>query len=176
MNVEERKRRDQASVRELRDLLQRIASTPTEYLNDDLVKSMLRRQGAMAKFSRAELSINAMSLNHQKRVAAAALGSYESLNILRKHALRSLERHAKAIQSPMGAGKSDLKAKIERLEGELRVLREDMFALQRAYDLRCIQARSYAMQAGAMVLAICDKEFRELEHGLDSLARRSSDG
>ncbi|OBU56151.1 hypothetical protein A9K70_17635 [Stenotrophomonas maltophilia] len=45
----------------------------------------------------------------------------------------------------------------------VRALSQDLLILQRAFDLRCVQARAYATKAGDMELRQCDAHQRELE-------------
>jgi hypothetical protein len=167
-----RRNRDLDSIRALRGLLQQIAADPSQYLPDESVKSMLKSQGAMAKHHTAGLSIHAMSLNHHKAMAKQALGDYRSLDTLRRNAIRALGQEERRRAYERKNKKSDVITKNSKLEQELSALREDLILLQRAYDIRCVQARNYAKSAGAATVALCHKEQREIEASISSIRNR----
>ena len=174
MNPNSEKRvRDLESIRALRTLLQKIIENPSEYTQEYAVLAMLSSQGAMAKFRRADLEIKAMSLNHQKAMAVLAIGDYQQIDRLRRSASREIELEKKRNAYKRKNTKSDLATKNQRLEHELVRLREDLVLLQRAYDLRCSQARNYANEAGQAILAQCNKEQREIDVSLSSLKNRA---
>jgi len=104
-----------------------------------------------------------MSLNHQKRVAERCFGSYDILDALRKNARRcSLSAKVRQDRTKQGS-KADLQAKVKEIEHERVLLLQDLFILQRAYDLRCLQARTYAQAADTATQTRCLKEQRELD-------------
>ncbi len=158
-----RRQDDLLSVRALGKLLQTAISSPAASAQDDAFLVALRSQGALAKYSNGPLSIRGMSLNHQRLIAEYALGSYEALDQLRKAAQESLLNHAARSARANKSTKAGLSARLKELEIELATFKQDMAILQRAYDMRCVQARNYASTASASVQALCAREQKELD-------------
>jgi hypothetical protein len=145
--------------------LREIASKPAKYLHDNDIRSVLKRQGRLAQFSAPGIGIHAMSLNHMRAMAGllAELGGFAKLDALRRQALEVLDQES--VRSSRGdrRNKAGLIAKISSLEAEVSVLKRDLTLLQRAYDLRCLQARHYASAASAAVVGLCAKEQKEID-------------
>jgi len=168
-----RRQVDLVSVKALGELLRSAASSPATHLKNESFLAALRSQGALAKYSDDTLSIRGMSLNHQRLIAESALGGYEELDQLRRAALKSVLNCAARSAHANKSTKVGLSARVKELEAELSLFKQDMAVLQRAYDLRCVQARNYASTATASVQALCAKEQRELDATF-SLCRRST--
>jgi hypothetical protein len=168
-----RRQADLVSVKALGELLRSVASSPVTHSKNESLLSALRSQGALAKYSDDTLSICGMSLNHQRLIAESALGGYEVLDHLRRAALESVLNYTARSARANKSTKSGLSARVKELEAELSLFKQDMAILQRAYDMRCVQARNYASTASASVQALCAKEQRELDATF-SLRRRST--
>jgi hypothetical protein len=84
-----------------------------------------------------------------------------------------------AAQARIQRGKSDTKAgllnRVRDLEEQNRLLRQDLFILQRAYDLRCVQARHYAAASGETIKELCSKEQREIDASFSLRRKPKSD-
>lgn len=163
MSHESRSERDIKSVRALQDLLRDVVATPAKYAADKALRTRLNSQGALASMSEPARGIVRMSLNHQKRVAEHALGGYDLLDGLRRGAADALAFEERKQKRGNKRNKVGLQQKVNELERERQILREDLFLLQNAYDLRCHQARTYAERAGSTTIALCAKEQREIE-------------
>ena len=158
-----RRQADLLSVQSLAEFLRQVATEPDRYLQDTMVHAALRSQGALAKLSLLDRAIVPMSLNHQKRVAEEGLGGYSILDALRSAARSSLAAAHARTQRGKSDTKAGLMARVRDLEEQNRLLRQDLFILQRAYDLRCIQARHYAAASGETIKELCRKEQREID-------------
>jgi hypothetical protein len=176
--VDDRLRRrqlDLVGVNALADLLRNVASKPEDYAENSALQSALRSQGALAKYSDPRLSLRPMSLNHQRAIAEEALGSFRTLDSLRRAAIESLRVARAQLKRGNARTKEGLHARVHELEGEVSLLKQDLAVLQRAYDLRCLQARAYAAEANNQVQTRCAKEQREIDVSF-SLLRRPSAG
>jgi len=161
-----------ASISALTNLLELVIATPNEYLNDAELNSALRSQGSLSKYKRQDTLIVPMSLNHQKAVAQEMLdGGYTTIDSLRRRALGALQKERIKGKAGNKQTKAGLLQKVAELEATIQVQDEDMWIIQRAYDMRCLQARNYAADGGAAVQALCQKEQREIDASL-SLRRR----
>lgn len=159
--------RDCASVLRLAEMLRSAISAQTTTSMEQLLRGSLRSQGRLAKYSSPDGNIVSMSLNHQKSVATRCLGSYEVLDQLRRAARSAAKGDVKGrAPDRLRPTRRDLEQRIKQLERQCQILREDLFLQQRAYDVRCAQARRYALAGGAHTLVLCDKEQRELDTGL----------
>lgn len=163
-----------ASINALASLLRSVAQDPKSFANDIDLRAALRSQGALAKYANDPLKICSMSLNHQKKVCVSALGDFMALDRLRREAADSLSRYENPPKSSTTKSRAGLIQRIEELEKDRLTLLEDLFLLQRAYDLRCLQARSYAQSADDATKARCSKEQREIDASF-SLRRKKID-
>lgn len=158
-----RRQLDILSVRALADLLRQICAEPGPFGGATAVGKALRSQGALARFADSDLGIRSMSLNHQKSVSMEVLGSFSALDDLRRAAVNALAAdRAKAMRGNRTT-KVGLLARVKELTEERALLLEDLFILQRAYDLRCLHARSYARDGSAATRARCAKEQKEVD-------------
>jgi len=169
----DRRIEDESSIRALLELLEDARRDAGKHSADDSLISALRSQGAMAKYSNQERLIKGMSLNHQKRIAGVVLGQYEILDAARKAARNAILSFREREARGKVRSKTRMAIRISELEEELRILRQDMFILQRAFDIRCLQARRYAAEASLVVQNLCAKEQKEIVATL-SLRQRSS--
>lgn len=168
-----RRSEDEASLRSLLELLEDARRDAGKHSADDSLISALKSQGALAKYSNQDRSIKGMSLNHQKRIAGIVLGHYEILDAARKAARSAILSFRERELRGKVRSKARMAIRVSELEEELRVLRQDMFILQRAFDIRCLQARRYAAEASLVVQNLCAKEQKEIVATL-SLRQRSS--
>lgn len=157
---------DRSSVIALKTLMTEALSDRT-VISSDLALA-LRSQGALAKFRDDSRHIVPMSLNHQKAVATSVFGSYFAVDELRRALLGP---PAKPVSSDTrrSRNKAGLQELAQEQAREIQLLKEDLVLLQRAFDLRCRQAREYAEKAGEPVISRCAKELREVEAGLSLL-------
>lgn len=151
-----------SGIRALSELLKSVIANPAEIQRLPDLRKALTSQGALAKYSDSERSIQSMSLNHMKKMSESALGSFATLDELRRSAIHAIET-ADDLPSASGTTRSALLSRISSLEDERDGLLEDLFVLQRAYDTRCIQARTYAEAADAATRERCKKEQAELD-------------
>ncbi len=168
-----RRQSDLIGLHALAELLRSVATSPNSYLGDDALKTALSSQGAMAKFALPNKSITPMSLNHQRLIAETALGSYEALDVLRRAAKQALVIERVRAERGHVRTKAGLSARVKELQSDAALLMQDLALLQRAYDLRCVQARNYAAKADKVTQALCTKEQRELDASF-SLRRKSA--
>jgi hypothetical protein len=171
-----RRQADLASIKALATYLLDISRNPSAFLHIGDLKHTLRSQGRLAKLEVPEANIRGMSLNHQSKLADELpdLGGYTALNALRLSALEAIT--AQEVRASRGntRSKEGLLARVRELEADNLLLKQDLALLQRAFDLRCIQARNYAEKAGEAILALCTKEQREL-YASFSLRRKAVD-
>lgn len=169
MNRRHTKIEEENSVANLCSLLAEVVRKPSAFSADVTLAKSLRTQGALAKFEVVDRAIIPMSLNHQKVVSASLGGGFDRLNSLRKLALDALRKGAKGTPKKPSKDLDQTKEQLRRSQAEAQRLREDLWLVQRAYDTRCRQARSYAAQAGPSVVAICQQEQRECDASLSLL-------
>jgi hypothetical protein len=158
-----RQHADITSLKALADLLRRVAAEPANHVKNECLKNSLRSQGTLARYAVPELKIHGMSLNHQKAIAEIVLGNFGVLNALRKAATNALVNEASRTARGNSTSKNGLLARVRELEADRSLLLQDLYLLQRAYDLRCLQARNYAHAADAATQSRCAKEQKELD-------------
>jgi hypothetical protein len=171
-----RRQADLASVRALIDLLKAIADKPDAYASDSSLCGALKSQGSLARHEDAGRGVLAMSLNHQKALSDQLPGGYESLDRLRRAAISAIEQFRSTEARGNVENKLGMRSRIRTLEAERQLLLQDLFILQRAYDLRCIQARSYAQSADEATRARCAKEQREIDASFSLRTKRVDSG
>ena len=164
-----------SSVHALAALLTDVAREPLKHLEDGRLVASLRTQGTLAAFHDRKRNICAMSLNHQKELAINVLGAYATLDSLRHSALKAIAK-AKGLQNdkPSPGSRADLMHRLEIYKSAEAALRCDLTILQRAYDLRCAQAHSYAQAAGGAIVERCKKEQKEIDASFSLLRGTSS--
>lgn len=174
--VQVRLDRERECIKALAEMLRNIAAEPGKYIEDKELADALKSQGALAKYAPKGSKLCPMSLNHQKTIAAEAVGQYEILDQLRKGALKSLRQKVKSSSSAKRPSREDLGDRISQLQAEVDTLLEDLVIMQKAFDTRCLQARSYAKGASAAIQALCVREQREIETWLSLRKRPSKPG
>jgi hypothetical protein len=155
---------DISSLTALVELLRAVVSGI--YEPDDQLCKAVRSQSSLAAYSRPDGTVVSMSLNHQKLTANAVLGGFSVLDRLRREALSSLELNQRAGAARTRTTRKDVENSLAALKRENQILREDLFLMQRAFDIRCSQARRYALAAGEPTISVCAKEQLELDRGL----------
>lgn len=170
---DEARRRDRDSVLALLGLLEAVEKGEVQI--PEALEVALSSQGRLAKFADAQRGIVGMSLNHLKATAAQIEGGFERLDQARLAALETIRRANvpgdDADRPPATDETSRVNAENARLKEELRLIRQDLALLQRAYDERCRQARRYAQKASPAVQAQCQRDQQALDQSL-SLCRR----
>lgn len=171
-----RRQTDLASIQGLAEFLKNVSRNPSGYLHLSDLQHALRSQGRLAKLDVPDANIHGMSLNHQRKLAdeLPELGGYPVLDALRRSALDALTTEQARAKRGNTRSKDGLLARIRELESDNALLKQDLAILQRAFDLRCIQARNYAEQAGDATQALCTKEQREINASF-SLRRKPVD-
>lgn len=148
------------SVQALHNLLTTSIAEPEATLA--ALRMAATSQTSLAKFCEPSLNIVPMSLNHQKRVAAFVLGSYGRLDRLRIQ-LKGLFAPKSMRDQTSRAERSSIFQLKKVHEQKMVALLQDIYILQRAYDLRCAQALNYAAIAGQSTLDLARKEQAELD-------------
>lgn len=159
-----RRQTDLASIQALAEYLRNVSRNPSGHLHLSDLQHALRSQGRLAKLEIPDVNIHGMSLNHQRKLAEELpeLGGYPALDRLRRSALEALRTEQARSKRGNTQSKEGLLARIKELESDNALLKQDLAILQRAFDLRCIQARNYAELAGSTTQALCAKEQREI--------------
>jgi len=157
-----------ASVNALHDLMQIAARSPGNFAEDAGFVASLASQGAFAKLSDESRGILACSLNAQKAAADEVVaGGYSALDALRLSLRDAIHKLRAAASEPKKGTKADLILELQESRAETQQVLEDLVLLQRAFDLRCAQARRYAEASkDASLIALSKKEQREIEAGL----------
>lgn len=168
------RKRDIASLQAIHGLLKEVVESIGAGAPPELIRA-LDSQSRLAKYSDPERGITGMSLNHFKAIAIQANVGFDVIDKLRLLSLYVIAKSTTAPPEVMAETLPDelsrLRAEKTRLTDELRIAREDLAILQRAYDERCRQARRYAEKASAAVKAQCRLEQQALDRSL-SLCRR----
>lgn len=149
------------SVQRTRKLLTDVCNSPESFLTSK-VAGALKSQGALAAYCDSDAGIIGMSLNHQKAICDSVFSDFSELDNLRRAALMALSDWREREKRGNRQTKAGLLKLVKDQEAKLAVLREDLFLLQRAFDLRCQQARAYAESASKAIVALCAKEQREI--------------
>lgn len=171
-----RRQADLASIQAMVEYLKEVSRNPSAYLHMGDLKHALKSQGRLAKLQIPDAHIQGMSLNHQRKLAdeLPELGGYPGLDALRRAAFEALTTEQARAKRGNTRSKEGLLARIRELESDNALLKQDLAVLQRAFDVRCIQARNYAEQAGSVTQALCTKEQREINASF-SLRRKPVD-
>lgn len=143
--VDKRVERNSRSLIELRDLLRRVCESPHEYVDDAQLRLSLKSQGALAKFSREDLSILASSINTTKRIALEHIeGGYEALDNLRRSALQRLEECDNRPKKSNKRTRVGLAKRVAELEKQIDVLEAVNYALIQSLTEAVSDIRSVA--------------------------------
>lgn len=162
------------SIEELLKLLGNVAEEPGAHASNAKLLSALNSQGGLAAYGDSARKIVAMSLNHQKKLAADCGIGFAKVDEMRRRARDAMAKFPKLPSQPRKNTRAELEARYAMVKMELQTREEDMLTLQRAYSLRCKQARVYARRAGAATVAMCDREQEELDLSLGLMRRHGS--
>jgi len=157
-----------ASVIALVDLLTKVIAKPSDHLNSASLSHALTSQGALAAYESLELGIRRASLNTQKKACDFCLGGFAVLDSLRRRARESIASAKTQARHSGKRTKEGLLLRVTEQEQEIQLLLEDLQLLQRAFERRSMQARSYAESSKMpSIIALCRAEQREIDTGLD---------
>lgn len=118
------------SIISLRNLLRNICEGPGAFSDDKLLRSALKSQGGLAKYTNAALGISPTSINTLKRVSAEVLdGGFNALDELRKGALSRLDDLALKSTSSNKRNRAGLAKRVNELEATLLLLEQSNFFL-----------------------------------------------
>lgn len=118
------------SIISLRNLLRNICEGPEAFSDDKLLRSALKSQGGLAKYTNAALGISPTSINTLKRVSAEVLdGGFNALDELRKGALSRLDDLALKSTSSNKRNRAGLAKRVNELEATLLLLEQSNFFL-----------------------------------------------
>lgn len=170
--MDKRVARSCGSMRALQDLLKRIRGNPSSFSIQDDVRNALSSQGALAKYSNAQLGIFPMSLNTAKRVADTYFdGGYGEIERLRLECKEAVASAAAPSIPKMRTTREDLRKRIQKLERDSQQCLEDLFLITMLLDRALKNAMNYARQTEKeAVVELCRRESRQL---LAMLERRS---
>lgn len=164
------------SLQALLELLHECASAPKRYL-DSSISAHLDSQGQLARFEDPARGISHCSLNTMKTTAKFLLpGGFDTVNDAREKAHQAI-RNAQRPTTPKRAssGRIALQAQIQDVRQELQIALQDLLLLQRAYRIRCKQARSYAADSNnPAILARCEAEQRQSDLGLTLVSKKDA--
>lgn len=163
------------SVEALMSLLDEIVRSPGSFLGDEPLTLALRSQGGLAAYSDPPRAILPMSLNHQKKCASQLHGDFFHLDQARRAAFRTLTA-ARLSPTVKKQTRQTAEERYAQIEEKYALVLQDLFLLQRAFDLRCQQAKNYARQAGPAVVERCLKEQREVEASLTLRQTQTHEG
>lgn len=150
-------------LHELTRLLAEVCKAPRSFLADESLLAALKSQGALAKYSSADLGIKACSLNTLKKRAESDLaGGFLALDRLRLSALKSFDAIRAQESKSTKTTKAGLAMRVLELENDIVEVRCDLEILSDALERSLRQARTYADQAGPVVKERCKKEQREI--------------
>lgn len=152
------------SVLALYGFLVVIIRQPSDFAANDRLRTALKSQGALSKWSDEEAGITASSLNTVKRIANTALqGGFEELDRTRISALNAIRATEHQSHRPQKLTKAGLAIQKTNLEHELQQALQDLWhvtsAISRAFSLwqKCAEQTN-----NPSVVELCRREQREL--------------
>lgn len=163
-----------ASLQALLELLRECASVPSRYAGAPIA-SHLESQGQLARFEDPARGIRPCSLNTMKTTAKFLLpGGFDTVNDAREEAYQAIRNTQPRIAPKRAStGRVALQAQIQEARQELQIALQDLLLLQRAYRIRCKQARSYAVDSNnPAIVARCEAEQRQSDLGLTLASRK----
>ncbi len=163
-NIDARVQKNRNSILELERLLRLVISEPEKYLEDDLLISCLKSQGALAKYHNEGRGIYASSLNTIKRISEASFDNgFFKIDQLRIAAANAIHSHPKNTEKDPISSKAALKEKIKDLEILLNLVRKDCWHLSRSLKKALDIGRFYAERTGDVaIIENCAKEQRDI--------------
>lgn len=163
MKIDKRVEKNTLSVIGIRDLLQAVIQSPITYVNQQSLLQALISQGALAKYSDESKNIYPSSINTVKRIAEKVLdGGFDALDRLRKAAHDAITKEQFKDKKSNKASKVGLAKRVEELEMQNQIIREDLLLLTMAFETSLNQGFRYAMKGDASLQALCKREQREL--------------
>ncbi|WP_341661046.1 hypothetical protein [Vibrio sp.] len=122
---------NQKKVIETKKLLKNIIESPSGFINNEIIKSALKSQGNLAKYTDEDRDITACSLNTLKNASESLLErGFSELDYLRKSALDSPENSMIDVDSKVNKStKVGLRNMVDELETSLLKMRQSNFLL-----------------------------------------------
>lgn len=157
----------QESIQSLQTLLRSISSSPSTYLNNNVLIESLSSQGKLCRLEDKDLKIYKTSLNTFKRHCEAFIpGGFTHINQLRNGALIAIR---KSLAQCTTKRKSQ-KQKIAELTLENSQLNLDLLMLTKLLRLSMRQTKLFALRCdNSAASALYAKEHRELLDMLSSV-------
>jgi len=148
---------NQQKVIETKVLLKEVIGEPVPFKDDHLLKSALRSQGGLAKYSNPERGIALCSLNTLKSASEFLLDrGFLELDELRINAKDAIEVSVVANKATKGT-RVGLRHKVDDLESELCIMKKSNFLLTTIIsELRA--------ELKKMAFSTESREFRESEY------------
>lgn len=168
------KRREQNSTAllALGGVLRLVVENPGRFVANEELQQALASQNNLAKYEDSDIGLLRMSLNTQKQLSETLFGGYDKLDQLRLQAKDAIAAAKSMLRRSSKRSKAGLIKRVIEQEHEIQLLLEDLQLLQRAFERRCAQARSYAKSSEKpSIVALCQIEQREIDAGLE-LRRR----
>ncbi len=163
MNVDKRVEKNTLSVIGLRDLLKAVIQNPVAFVNQRTLSQALISQGALAKYIDESKNIFPSSINTVKRISEEVLdGGFDALDRFRKAAHSAILKEKFKDKKSNKASKVGLSKRVEELEVQNQIIREDLLLLTLAFESSLNQGYRYAMKGDASVQALCKREQKEL--------------
>lgn len=120
---------NQKKVIKTKALLLDIIRQPLKYKDNEPLKSTLKSQGGLAKFTDSEQKIKACSLNTLKSASESLLGrgfiELDELRVSAKNAIEGVIDDSKATKST----RTGLRHKVDGLESQLNIMKKSNFLL-----------------------------------------------
>lgn len=149
-------------------MLLEVVKQPSIFFENSSLRTALKSQGTLSKWSNETGDIQGSSLNTVKRISTKVLdGGFDTLNQLRIKALISLnEVEASRIQ-PKKSKKTDLQLRIQELERSLQITLEDLLSMTMALENSLSQGYFYATNSNNnMLIDLCIKEQKAIRLSL----------
>lgn len=162
------------SARRLNGLLVDALSDLSKHDESILPLQVLRSQGALSRVELPSHGIRACALNTLKAAAEAAFeGGFQELDRNRRELLGALEKRRQLVAEGARRTKRAMALRIRDLELQNDLLLQDLFLLQRAFDIRCRQAFQYAKASeDPAVVQLSKRQHSDVLKGLTLMQRK----
>ena len=128
--ADKRSERSSKSVINLCKLLRKVCESPEAYRNDEYLRTALKSQGGLAKYSNNDFDITPTSINTIKRVAYEVVdGGFKALDDLRTGALERIEHHELKEKKSNKRTRVGLVKRVDELENDVMKLEQINFLL-----------------------------------------------
>lgn len=146
-------------------LLGEVVEKPETFVDNKALVDSLTSQSKLSHYVDTDRGITACSLNTFKANSESCIeGGFASMDRRRKKCREALLLVMAKETGSTKPTKRDLGNQIDTLKRHVSELQQDLFLLQRAFDLRSLQARKYAEASkDAATIALCRKEQSEIE-------------